>query len=123
MSMKTKKNRWAGIALAALVVAGGTVAVPQAASASSSNVTCSNWATSCSTSVTASGSVKVRASANTPNGWYRFTVKTSSGRTLCDRSLQLNQSYTSCSLGSYSGRVNVRVDKPWGSSMRLYATS
>lgn len=119
MSMTTKKkNRWAALALAALVVAGGTVAVPQAASAATR--TCGGDAYSCSTTVQAKGKITIRAIDTT----YRtksksYTVKTLGGTTMCSGKITVNGGSKACYLGGYKGKVKITVSKDWSPGMRI----
>lgn len=116
MSMKTKKNRWAAIALAALVVAGGTVAAPQAASAYTQTATCAKWFSTdqCATYVNAKKSVKFRLSTDSNQGSHRYTVRTPGGRLLCKGDIAPNAGSRSCWFGTYTGRVKITVENKWG---------
>lgn len=119
MSMKTeKKNRWAALALAALVVAGGTVAVPQAASAATR--TCGGDGYSCSTTVQSKSRIDIRAIDTT----YRtksksYTVKTLGGTTMCSGKITVNGGSKACYLGGNRGKVKITVAKGWSPGMRI----
>lgn len=118
MSMKTKKNRWAAIALAALVVAGGTVAVPQAASAATK--TCGWDGYSCTMTTSDSGSITFRAYDSWGNTYStRYTVKTGGGRTLCSGKITVNGGSKTCSLSGHSGTVRITVSKEWSKNLRI----
>ena len=109
MSITTmkKKHRWATFALAALVVAGGTVAVPQAASAYTEMNTC-RYTNTCSLMVhTTQQDVRftIKGEGYTVE---RYTVRTPGGRLLC-RGTLLTFSPKKCYFGTYKGRVKITV--------------
>ncbi|MFK0403093.1 hypothetical protein ACIQTT_12235 [Microbacterium sp. NPDC090225] len=129
MSMKTnKKNRWVGLALAALFVAGGVVAMPQAASAATvttNSTTCTSHASTCSKTKTARHGLIV---FNATDPWMnkhsqRYTVKTDSGRMLCSGSITVNGGARQCLTGSHRGNVKVTISKQESRSIRISATS
>lgn len=111
---KAKKSRWAALALAALVVAGGTVAVPQAADAATLTSTCSKWfsQSDCSIWVNAKNDVRFK----------RYTVRAPSGRLLCKGNIMPNQGTANCWMGTYSGRTKITVQDKWGVVEKLVAT-
>ena len=118
MSMKTKKNRWAAIALAALVVAGGTLAVPQAASAATK--TCGDDSYSCSATVQAKSKITIRAIDTTyAKKSKSYTVKTPGGTTMCSGKITVNGGSKACYLGGYKGKVKITVAKDWFPGMRI----
>ncbi|MBQ3358395.1 MAG: hypothetical protein IJG47_05785 [Microbacterium sp.] len=116
--MKTKKNRWAAIALAALVVAGGTVAAPQAASAATK--TCGGDGYSCSTTVQAKSKITIRAiDTSYAKKSKSYTVKTLGGTTMCSGKIVVNGGGKACHLGGYKGKVKITVSKDWFPGMRI----
>ncbi len=118
MSMKTKKNRWAAIVVAALAIAGGTVAVPQAASAAT--ITCGWDGYGCTLITSASGTVSFRAYDSWGTKYSsRYTVRTKSGSLICSGSLTVNGGWKTCSLFGYKGEVQIRVTKAWEKGMRI----
>lgn len=115
---RTWKSRFAALALAALVVAGGAVAAPQAASAATR--TCASDGHSCTMSTNASGSVSFRAI----DSWgakygSRYTVKTAAGTPLCSGALTINGGWKTCSLFGYKGTVKITVAKSWSKNLRI----
>lgn len=112
MMTNTKtKNRWQAVALAALVMA-GSVAVPQAADAAAKKqVNCTSYqAGTCKVTTKANGVIHFRVTANAMGKSMPFTVKTSSGRTLCSGKAASGQ-LRICSF-TYSGKVTVAVTAP-----------
>jgi hypothetical protein len=124
MSMKTKKNRLAALALAALVVAGGTVAVPQAANAAVSYKTCGYDGYSCSTTVTAKQStVSFRVmGSHMATSSQRFTMSTASGNVFCSGTITVNGAGKTCSLFGYKGKVKITVSKSWATGAQIKAS-
>ncbi len=115
---RTWKSRFAAVALAALVVTGGAVAAPQAASAATR--TCADDGYSCTMSTSASGSVSFR----TIDSWgakhgARYTVKTAGGTTLCSGTLMINGGWKTCGLLGYKGTVKITVAKSWSNNLRI----
>jgi hypothetical protein len=115
---KAKKSRWAALALAALVVAGGSVAVPQAASAATK--TCGADGYSCSTTVSAKSKITIRA-IDTSNRTKSksYTVKTLGGTTMCSGKITVNGGSKACYLGGYKGKVKITVSKDWSAGARI----
>lgn len=111
MMTNTKKNRWQAVALAALVLA-GSVAVPQAADAATKKqVNCTSYqAGTCKVTTKANGVIHFRVTTNANRTSMPFTVKTSSGRTLCSGKAASGQ-LRICSF-NYSGKVTVSVKAP-----------
>lgn len=113
MNKRMKKSRWSALALATLVVA-GTIAMPQAATAASkTQVNCgSASSTTCQLTKKANGAIHFRVTANIPRTKAMpYTVKTSSGRTLCSGTTKTG-SLKICSF-RYSGTVKVTVKTPY----------
>lgn len=124
MSMKTdKKNRWAALALAALVVAGGVVAAPQAASASTQTSTCAKWSSTdqCAMYVNAKHDVRFKLTTDRNDGAHRYTVRTPGGRLLCKGSIAPNAGSVNCWFGTYTGRVKITVQDKWGVKEKIAA--
>jgi hypothetical protein len=123
-ALKNKKNRWAALALTALVIAGGSVAMPQAASAATLTSTCSKWASSsdCSIWVKASNDVRFKLTTDSNHGAHRYTVRAPSGRLLCNGTIAPNQGTVKCWLGSYTGRTKITVQDKWGVAEKIVAT-
>lgn len=126
MSLKTRKTpRWQALALAALVLAGGSIAVPQAASAAANSTTCTTvWFTgSCQVKIKAPyGVVQFRATATVPRGAkMAWNMKTASGKTLC-KGTMTSGSWRSCSF-SYRGTVTVKVSTGLSSLATISAFS
>ncbi|MFS0853689.1 hypothetical protein [Microbacterium sp. 179-I 3D4 NHS] len=118
---KTRKSRGAAVLLAGLMIAGGAVALPQAASAAETYKTCGGDGYSCSTTVTAKQttiSFKVVDTRRTPNG-QKYTVKTGSGSTICSGTVTVNGGGKTCSLFGYKGKVTVSVAKGWSTGSQL----
>ena len=133
MSMSTmgkkKMNRWQAALLAGLVVAGGVVAVPQAASAATVTTTstvCTSYASSCAKTKTARhGLIVFEADEQGFRKVNRsYTVKTTGGRTLCSGTITVNSGNPrQCKTGSYRGNVKLSIRKQEDHSMKIYATS
>lgn len=115
---KAKKSRWAALALAALVMAGGTVAVPQAASAATK--TCGGDSYSCSTTVSAKSKITIRVIDTSYNKKSKsYTVKTAGGTTMCSGKITVNGGSKACYLGGYKGKVKITVSKDWFTGARI----
>ncbi len=119
MTTITKKNsmkktgRWQAALLAGLVLA-GSVAVPQAATAANkTQAHCgSASSTTCQLTTKANGAIHFRVTANVSRTKAMpYTVKTSSGRTLCSGTTKTG-SLKICSF-RYSGTVKVSVKTPY----------
>lgn len=124
MATNTRNTqRWQGLALAALIVA-GTITGQQAAHAAtvkSSSVECRAVGASCTLTVNARNDVHFRVASH----WYgtsRYTVKTSGGRLLCGGTIDLNRGNRACWFGTYTGPVKITVSKSSLSFLRIYAS-
>ena len=113
MLTKTKKkaNRWQALALAALVLAGGSIAVPQAANASTIHTKDCSWdASVCKTRVTVK---KTGASTrhlyirfSTPSSGYRV-VDLSRGKVLCKGQFPAKAAH--CAVSNRSAVLSIEV--------------
>lgn len=124
MSMKTnRKTRWAGLALGALLVAGGVVAVPQAASAYTQTAACAKYFSmdQCAMYVNAKKEVAFRVDVDSNRGSHRYTVRTPGGRLLCKGDIAPNRGTVNCWFGSYTGRVKITVENKWGVLEKIVA--
>ncbi|MFJ2367736.1 hypothetical protein [Microbacterium sp. NPDC087665] len=105
--MVTKKtHHWQALTLAALVLAGGTAAVPQPAEAATTSTTCAySWGT-CQVKIKIGGFVHFRVKAVTaPGTKISWTVQASNGRRLCSGTMSPGSSRM-CSF-NYSGTVTI----------------
>lgn len=115
---KAKKSRWAALALAALVLAGGTVAVPQAASAATK--TCGVDSSICSTTVQSKYKLSIRVvDTSYRKHTQRYTVTSAGGTKMCSGTITVNGASKACYLGGYKGKVKVTVTKPWFEGSRI----
>lgn len=110
MTMSTitqKKNRWQALALAALVLAGATLATPQAAEAAG-GAFCDDGRQTCQTTTMAKKSVRFSVSASLPqSSKLRYTVTSLNGATLCSGYTKVG-SIRTCSF-QYYGKVRIKV--------------
>ena len=117
MSELTKSNapktrRWQAVVLTALVLAGGSIALPQAADAAVQH----QGSTPCKISAsTCSATGKLRTSIgfqylSLAKGKAQYTVKTPQGRTLCSGKVSPNK-LTICRNLSYVGPVKITLKK------------
>ncbi|MFJ2367737.1 hypothetical protein [Microbacterium sp. NPDC087665] len=121
---KKKTSRWQALMLAGLVLAGGAVAVPNAATAApvkSSSQMCSTSVKSCSHTVRAKNEVWFRVVSPGASPTLSYTVKTISGRVLCRGTITPNHGNRSCWFGTYTGSVTIKTTKhtTW---LKIYAT-
>lgn len=125
MTTNTKNaQRWQGFALAALVLAAGTITGPQAAQATtvkSTSTECRAVGDSCTPTVNARNDVHFRLKSHW-SGTSNYTVKTWGGRLLCKGSMSLNYGNRECWFGTYSGPVKITVSKGHLSFIRIYAS-
>lgn len=121
---KKKMNRWQAALLAGVVLAGGALAVPQAASAASGTKTCGNDGYSCSTTVTAKkGHLSFRVvDAPYTKGSTSYTVKMANGSKLCSGKITFNGASKTCSTYGYKGKVTISVSKGWSSGVRILSS-
>lgn len=103
---KKKTSRWQALMLAALLLAGGTAAVPQLAEAATTSTTCAySWGT-CQLKIKVGGFVHFRVKAVTaPGTKISWTVQASNGRRLCSGTMTAGSSRM-CSF-KYSGTVTI----------------
>ncbi|MFK0403092.1 hypothetical protein ACIQTT_12230 [Microbacterium sp. NPDC090225] len=107
MLTKKKAGRWQALALAALLLAGGSIAVPQAADAAGGSF-CNDGKRACQTTTMAKKSVKFRISAPLPAGSkLRFSVTSLNGAALCSGYAKVGSTRT-CSF-QYYGKVRIKV--------------
>lgn len=125
MTTNTKNtHRWQGLALAALVLAAGTISAPQTAHATtvhSTSTECRAVGGSCTLTVNARNDVHFRLESHW-SGTSNYTVKTAGGRLLCRGSMSLNYGNRGCWFGTYTGRVKITVSKGHLSFIRIYAS-
>lgn len=126
MTEKTNRSsarRWHALALAALVLAGGSLAVPQTADAAAAKQhTCNyRYTATCVLTTKVSGVIHFRVKARVPHGKsLRYAVTASGGKTLCSGRIKADDSLRMCFF-SYSGTVRVAVTAPAMTSPRITA--
>lgn len=126
---KPKTRRWQALALAGLVLAGGSIAIPQAAdAATNSHQKCVNESYAvCKQRITVK---KTGASARTLyvhkssylNSSHKFrVVDLSRGKVICSGTL-VNWDRKRCSVPNRSAVLSIEVYKTWYQSLDIYAT-
>lgn len=125
---KPRARRWQALALAALVLASGSVATPLAANAATvSTVLGSTYCRglydppACSLTVSVKKSVSFTVSSSYPRGEHRYKVR-AGGRVVCSGKLVPNHGIHKCSLGAhFTGRVRITVQAIPGTPLVLGA--
>lgn len=126
---KPKTRRWQALALAALVLAGGSIAVPQAAdAATNSHQKCVNESYAvCKQRITVK---KTGAYARTlyvhKGSYFNFrhefrVVDLSRGKVICSGTL-MNGEWKRCSVPNRSAVLSIEVHKAWYQPLDIYAT-
>jgi hypothetical protein len=123
---KKHLRRWQAMTLAALVAAGGLIAIPQMAAAAEHKTTYCRGLYDpppCTLTVNAYSDVQFKVTSSYPRGPHRYTVRKPGGQLLCQGTIIPNFGSKYCSFGKYRGRVKITVQSIQGTPLNLSATS
>lgn len=127
---KKKTSRWQALALVALLLVGGSVAVPQAADAASTKTkSCGFWDTRCSLTLSVSRTAHPQRvlKVSVPAGGLisarvPFVVEDDArGNILCRGNIELRKGTATCKFSYFPSRVRITITKPWAITSSIYA--
>lgn len=104
-------RRWQALAIAALIVSSGVVAVPQSASAGDTTTYCRGLydPPPCTTTVDSYSNVRIIMKSVHSLGQHRYTVRQPGGKLLRRGTIVPNRNAVFCYFGKYRGRVKVSI--------------